>query len=76
MPHAFQWDPCPWIGLLTLPDPRFFLVLEAVHNNEVPFPLLDILAGDRVLFTHTRRSYNVLQGGMDVAPSSPKACNV
>ena len=60
----------------TLPDPRFLLVLSAVHNNEVPFPLLDILAGDRELFMHNRRSYNVLQGGMDVVPSSLKACDV
>ena len=52
----------------TLPDPRFLLVLSAVHNNEVPFPLLDILAGDRVLFTHNRRSYNVLQGGDGCGP--------
>ena len=47
-----------------------------MHNNEVPFPLLDILAGDKALFTHNRRSYNAAQGGMDVVPSSPKACDV
>ena len=29
-----------------------------------------------MFFTHNRRYYNVLQGGMDVAPSSPKACDV
>ena len=34
------------------------------------------LAGDRMLFKHNRRYYNVLQGGMDVAPSFPKACDV
>ena len=28
-----------------------------------------------MLYTHNRRYYNVLQGGMDVAPSIPKACD-
>ena len=29
-----------------------------------------------MFFTHNRRYYNVLQGGMGVVPSSPKACDV
>ena len=29
-----------------------------------------------MLFKHNRRYYNVLQGGMDVVPSFPKACDV
>ena len=60
----------------TLPDPRFLLVLSAANNNELLFQPLNILAGGRMFFTHNRRYYNVLQGGMDVAPSSPKACEV
>ena len=51
-------------------------MLPATDNNELLFQLLSVLAGDRVLFTHNRRYYNVLQGGMDVAPSFPKACDV
>ena len=68
MPHASQQDPCPWIGLLTLladpilPDPRFLLLFPVATNNKVLFQLLNVLAGDRVLFTHNRRYYNVLQG--------------
>ena len=60
----------------TLPNPRFLLKFQAANNNEVLFQLLNILAGDRVLFTHNRRYYNVLQDGMGVAPSSPKAFDV
>ena len=40
------------------------------------FLLLNVLAEDRVLFTHNRRYSNVLQGGMDAAPSFPKVCDV
>ena len=29
-----------------------------------------------MLFKHNRRYYSVLQGGMDVAPSFPKPCDV
>ena len=29
-----------------------------------------------MLFKHNRRYYNVLQGGMDVALSDPKVCDV
>ena len=83
MPHASQYqDPCPWIGLLTLmadpilPDPRFLLLFPVETNNKVLFQLLNVLAGDRVLFTHNRRYYNVLQDGMDVPPSFLKACDV
>ena len=82
MPHASQQDPCPWIGLLTLladpilPDPRFLLLFPVATNNKVLFQLLNVLGGDRALFTHNRRYYNVLQGGMDVVPSFPKACDV
>ena len=64
------------VAVPTLPDPRFLLVLPAVHHNEVPFPLLDLLARDTVLFKHNRGSHIVLQGGMDVAPSFPKVCDV
>ena len=45
MPHAYKWDPCPWIGLLilladlTLPDPRFLLRFPAANNNSVLFQL-------------------------------------
>ena len=38
--------------------------------------LRNVLDGDRVLFTYTHRFYNVLQGGMVVAPSFLKACDV
>ena len=31
---------------------------------------------DRMLFKHNRRYYNVLQGGMVVVASFPKACDV
>ena len=48
-PMSLDWLVNP-VAVPTLPDPRFLLVLPAVHNNEVPFPLLDILAGDKVLF--------------------------
>ena len=47
----------------------------AAYNNGVRFQLLYALSGDKVLFKHNRRYYNVLQGGMDVAPSFPKACD-
>ena len=82
MPHAYKWDACPWIGLLILladpilPDPRFLLMFPAANNNSVLFQLVFAPAGDRMLFKHNRRCYNVLQGGMDVAPSFPKACDV
>ena len=82
MPHAYKWVPCPWIGLLILladsilPDPPFLLMFPATNNNSVLFQLLYTPAGDRILFKHNRRYYNVLQGGMDVAPSFPKACAV
>ena len=75
-------DPCPWIGLLILlqvlmfPDLRFLLLFPVANNNEVPFQLLYAPPGDRALFRHDRRYYNVLQGGMDVAPSFLKACDV
>ena len=42
----------------------------------VLFQLLYALAGDRVLFKHNHRYYNVLQDGMDVVHSFPKACDV
>ena len=83
-PHMFHdilvWR-CHWlVNPCGRSDPSghpFLLVLSAANNkNEVLFPLLNILAGDRVFFTHNRRSYNVLQGGMDVAPSFLKACDV
>ena len=82
MPHAYKQDPCPWIGLLILladpilSDPRFFLMFAAANNSVVPFQLLNVLAGDRVLFTHNRRYYNVLQGGMDAAPFFPEVYDV
>ena len=57
-------------------DLRFLLMFPAANNNEVPFQLPHAPAGDRVLFRHDRRYYNVLQGGMDVAPSFLKACDV
>ena len=76
-----KWDPCPWIGLFILladsilPDPHFLLMIPAAYNNEVLFQFLYTPA-DRVPFTHNHRYYNVLQCGMDVAPSFPKACDV
>ena len=79
---ASQEDPCPWIGLLILladpilPDHRFVLMFPVANNHEVLFQLLYALSGDRVLFKHSRRYYNILQGGMDVAPSFPKAYDV
>ena len=72
MPHPSQLDPRPWIGLFTLladpilPDPHFLLMLPEANNNELLSQLLNVLAGNRVFFTHNRRYYNVLQGGMDV----------
>ena len=57
-----------------LADPRFLLLFPVATNNKVLVQLLNVLAGDRVLFTHNRRYYNVLQGGMDAAPSFLKAC--
>ena len=51
-------------------------MLPATNNNEVPFQLPHVPVGDRVLFEHNRRYYNVLQGGMDVALSFPKARDV
>ena len=59
-----------------LSDLRFLLMFPAVNNNEVPFQLLYALAGDRVLLKHNRRYSNVLQVGIDVALSFPKACVV
>ena len=38
--------------------------------------LLDVLDGDRALFRHHHGFYYALQGGMVVAPSFLKACNV
>ena len=48
--------------------------LPATDYDELPFLLLNVLAGDRVFFTHNRRYSNVLQGGMCAAPSFPKIC--
>ena len=59
-----------------LQDPRFLLRFPAANNNSMLFQLLYVPAGDRMLSEHNRRLYNVLQGGMDVAPSFPKACDV
>ena len=72
MPHTSQWDPCPWIAL-GRSDPSGPSLPPVV--NKVLVQLLNVLAGDRVLFTHNRRYYNVLQGGMDVVVSFPKACD-
>ena len=41
-------------------------------SDVVLFQLLNILAGDRVLFMHNRRYSNVLQGGTGAAPSFPR----
>ena len=54
--------------LILLPDPIF--------PDRCLLQLPHIPAGDRMLFKHNRRYYNVLKGGMDVAPSFPKACDV
>ena len=40
------------------------------------FQLPHIPAGDSMLFKLHRKFYSVLQGGMDAAPSFPKACDV
>ena len=42
---------------------------------KVLFQLPHVPVGDRMLFKHDRRYYNVLQGGMDVDLSFPKACD-
>ena len=66
--HAYQWDPCPWTGLLTLlpdpifSDPRFLLRLPAANNNSVLFQLLHVPAGDRMLSKHNSRLFNVTTG--------------
>ena len=39
----------------TLPDPRFILTFHAIDYVVWPFLLLNVLAGDRVLFKHNRR---------------------
>ena len=51
------------------------LMLPATDYNELLFLLLNVPAGDRVLFKYNHPYYNVLQGGMDVGPSFPKACD-
>ena len=51
-------------------------MLPATDYDELLFLLMNVLAGDRVLFKHNHKYYNVLQGGMDVAPSFPKASDV
>ena len=51
-------------------------MLPATDYDVWLFLLLNVLAGDRVLFKYNHRFYNVLQGGMDVAPSFQKACDV
>ena len=61
---------------LILPDHCFLLMLPATDDNEVLFLLLNVPAGDRVLFKYNHPYYNVLQGGMDVGPSFLKACDV
>ena len=67
MSDASQCVPCPWLGLLIfladpiLPDPHFLLMFPVANNNEVFFQLLYPLAGNRVVFKHNRRDYNVLQ---------------
>ena len=55
-----------WLTLL--PDPIF--------PDRCFSQLPHIPAGDRMLFKDNRRYYNVLKGGMDVALSFPKACDV
>ena len=59
-----------------IPVFRFLLMLLATGYDVKFLLLLSIFDGDRALFRHNHRFYNVLQGGMDVAPSSPKACDV
>ena len=51
-------------------------MFPAANNNSVLFQLPYTPAGDTMLFKHNRSFYNVQQGGMDVAPSFPKACDV
>ena len=80
MQHAYKQDPCPWIGLLILladpilPDHCILLMFPAANNKEVPFQLPYALAGDKVLFKHNRRYYNVLQGVMVLVASCPNVC--
>ena len=74
-PMSLDWPVHPF-GRSDFPDLSCLLKFPAANNNKVPFQLLNVLAGDRMLFTHNHRYYNVLQGGMDVAPSFPKACDV
>ena len=57
-------------------DPSRSSLSPVANNNSVLYQLLYAPAGDRMLFKHNRRYYNVPQGGMDVAPSFPKACDV
>ena len=61
---------------LIIPDLRFLLMFPATNNSEALFQLPHVPVGDRILVKHHRRYYSVLQGGMDVAPSFPKACDV
>ena len=71
-PMSLDWPVDPFASS----DVSFLLMFPVANNNEVPFQLLYAPAGDRALFRHDRRDYNVLQGGMDVAPSFLKACDV
>ena len=82
MPHAYKYDPCPWTGLEilladpTLLDPRFLLVLSAVHNNEVPSRCWTLLLETGCSPKHNRKCCNILQDGMDVAFSFPKLLGI
>ena len=67
---------CYPFGRSDFPDLRCLLKFLTANNNKVLFQLPHVPVGDRMLFKHNRRYYNVLQGGMDVAPSFPKACDV
>ena len=61
---------------LMFPVLRFLLVLPATNSNEAIFQLPYVPVGDTMLFKHHRKYYSVLQVGMDVALSFPKACDV
>ena len=59
-----------------IPELRFLLMLPATGYSVWFLLLLDALDGDRALFRHHHGFYYALQGGMVVAPSFLKACDV
>ena len=71
-PHAYKWDPCPWIGLWIRlqdsinPDLPSRLKIPLLTKNEALFQLPHTPVGGRMLFNHLKH-YRVLQVEMHVA---------